>query len=176
MLGFLIRPDGTVARSLVLSPTGFTDLDKAAQQALSKCLFERRGVDGQAIEHWQFVPYTWTLEGDPELKRAKRDAGLAAKGGDAAAYYRLSLLLEKTAKTDSDRQRMVAVLRAAAERGHPHARYQLGRRYELGSGVAADRDEALRWYEQAAAQEDVFALERLRLGRLVEPVDKASGQ
>jgi TonB family protein len=172
VLGFLVRTDGTVAQSLVLSSTGSADLDRTARDALSKCLFGRMGSAGVATEHWQSVAYTWTLEDDPELKRAKREAGLAAKAGNAAAYYRLSLLLAQTAKTDADRQRAFAVLRGAAERGHPHAQYQLGMRYEQGDGVAADRDEAQKWYEAAAKQDDVFALQRLKLGKLVEPIDR----
>lgn len=170
MLGFLVRPDGTVAQSLVLSSSGSAELDRTTQTALSKCQFARKGIDGQGIEYWESVAYSWVLESDPEFKTAKRDAAFAAKGGDAAAAYRLSLLLMKTARTEAGRERALAALRDAAERGHPHAQYQLGLRYERGDGVAADRDEAMRWYEAAAKQEDVFALERLKLGRLVEPI------
>jgi TonB family protein len=170
MLGFLIRTDGTVARSVILSSTGSPELDSAARDELSKCAWKPMGVDGQALEHWRFVAYTWSLDDDPGLTRAKREAGRGAKQGDAAAFYRLSVLLSQTAQNDADRQGALAVLRAAAERGHPHAQYQLGMRYEQGDGVPADRDEAMRWYKAAAKQDDVFALQRLKLGRLVEPV------
>jgi TPR repeat protein len=46
------------------------------------------------------------------------------------------------------------------------AQYTLGVSYESGSGVDMDIEEALRWYEKAAAQGNVLAIERLRLGEL----------
>jgi TonB family protein len=168
LLGFLIRTDGTVAQSTVMESSGSRDLDTTSQRALSKCVFKRAEIGGQAIEHWQHVLYTWTLDDDPELKRPMREAVLAAKDGDASAYYRLSLMLLKSAKTEAARERAFAVLRQAAERGHPHAQYQLGKHYEAGLRVPADIAEAVKWYEAAAKQNDVFALQRLKWGKCLE--------
>jgi TonB family protein len=166
-LGFLIRTDGTVARSVVFSSSGSPDLDQAALEALSKCIFKPATVDGTAVERWAPVLYKWTLDDDdPEWARLKRELAQAARKGELAARYHLGLVLLSTAKTDADRQRAELVLRSAAEQGHPHAQFDLGRRYEKGTGVDADTNEALRWYEKAAAQGDVFAIERLKLGKL----------
>jgi TPR repeat protein len=57
-------------------------------------------------------------------------------------------------------------LRKAAAANHAMAQMSMGMAYELGYGVAKDEQEALRWYELAAAQGNVLALERLRLGAL----------
>ena len=45
--------------------------------------------------------------------------------------------------------------------GHAHAQYKLGLRYEKGSDVRANPAEALRWYQKATAQGDVFAIQQL---------------
>jgi TPR repeat protein len=58
------------------------------------------------------------------------------------------------------------VLQSAAELGHATAQFDVGVRYERGNGVPADPEEALRWYRKPAAQGDLFATQRLALGRL----------
>jgi TPR repeat protein len=92
----------------------------------------------------------------------KRDVAGAGKNGSPAAYYHLSLLLSGTAETDADRQSALKVLEGAAEHGHPHAQFEIGRRYEQGDGVQADTREAMLWYERAAAQGNVLAIQRLK--------------
>ena len=94
-LGFLLRPDGTVARSVVVNSSRSATLDNAARDALSEF-----------------------------------------------------------------------VLQSAAELGHAAAQFDVGVRYERGNGVPADPEEALRWYRKSAAQGDLFATQRLALGRL----------
>jgi TPR repeat protein len=64
------------------------------------------------------------------------------------------------------RAEYLGALRKAAAANHAMAQMSMGMAYELGYGVAKDEQEALRWYELAAAQENVLALERLRLGAL----------
>ena len=163
-LAFLVRPDGTVIRSIVLSSSGSRDLDREAQVVLGRCVF---GVPATATDpagFWSPVPYLWTLDDDPDLARPKREAAVAAREGDLEALFRLSLMLTRTAKSDADRQRAVAVLRGAAAKGHAAAQFALGHRYETGDGVDKDLDEAMRWYALAAKQDDVLAVQRLRLG------------
>lgn len=167
LIGFLVRADGTVDRSLVLGSSGSNELDLAARQGLTKCLFDPAKQGGQAIDAWQEVSYVWRREDDPGMVQAKRDAAADAKKNDADGYYRLSRLVKHGATTETDRQRALTLLRAAAERGQPHAQYQLGSRYERGIGVEADAEQARQWYEKAASNGDEFALQRLRLGELV---------
>jgi TonB family protein len=121
LIGFLVRADGTVDRSLVLGTSGSSELDLAVRQGLSKCLFEPAKRGGQAIDAWREVSYVWRQEDDPGMVRAKRDAAADAKKNNADGYYRLSRLVKHGATTDTDRQRALTLLRAAAERGQPHA-------------------------------------------------------
>jgi localization factor PodJL len=53
------------------------------------------------------------------------------------------------------------VLRAAALKGDPTAAYEIGVRYTEGKGVAANLDEALKWYDRAAQAGVVPAVFRL---------------
>jgi protein TonB len=62
-VSFLIDVDGTVADSRLLSSSGFSGLDKAAQSALHKCRFAPALKDGQPVREWAAVQYIWTLTG-----------------------------------------------------------------------------------------------------------------
>jgi localization factor PodJL len=53
------------------------------------------------------------------------------------------------------------VLRAAAMKGDPSAAYEIGMRYAEGKGVAANLDEAAKWYSRAAQAGVVPAIFRL---------------
>ena len=53
------------------------------------------------------------------------------------------------------------VLRAAALKGDPAAAYEIGVRFAEGKGVAADLDQAAKWYDRAAQAGVVPALFRL---------------
>jgi TonB family protein len=168
LVAFLVRPDGTVTRSVVLSSSGSSDLDRKTQVALSRCKFHPPSIPVDPEGYWSPVAYTWSLENDPGMTQAKREAALAARGGDVDALFRLSLLLSRTAKTDVDRQRALSVLGSAAAKGSAAAQYALGRRYETGEGVEKNLDTAMQWYEQAARQDDILAVQRLRLGVLTD--------
>ena len=61
-LQFLIGVDGRVMDSKLQKTSGFRDLDRAAQSALSKCRFKPAMVDGQPQQAWTAVQYVWTLE------------------------------------------------------------------------------------------------------------------
>ena len=61
-LQFLIGADGRVMESKLQKSSGFRDLDRAAQSALSKCRFKPATVDGQPQQAWTAVQYVWTLE------------------------------------------------------------------------------------------------------------------
>lgn len=166
VFGFLVRRDGAVAEARLLSSSGSRDLDRAAQSALSNCIFDRGDLSSDDYDRWKRVAYNWILTGDEELASAKQRAALAAGRGDVGARYHLSLLLSSTAKTDAEREQAVLVLRSAAELGHAHAQFDLGQRLEKGDGIKADLDEALRWYRKSADKGDPMATQRLALGRL----------
>lgn len=168
VLGFLLRADGTVADASVISSSGSRDLDRAAKLALSRCVFDRTAAGEHRTEYWRRVEYAWLYTDDESMGRARQSAALAARSGSLAARYHLSLVLAHTAKNDAERGQALAILRSAAELGHAHAQFDLGRHYEKGNEVKADFEEALRWYRKSAAQGDVFATQRLTLGVLLE--------
>ena len=93
-------------------------------------------------------------------------AAVAARKGDANALYRLSILLNAVPESDADRENAFVLLQSGTDKGAAAAQFELGRRYETGTGVTANVAEAMRWYEKAAAQGDVLALQRLRMGEL----------
>lgn len=166
MIGFLVRADGTVVNSVVLNSSGSRQLDRAAQSALSRCVFTRAPNIGGDVELWVRTAYRWYLDDDPKMLAAKQIAARSASTGNLPARYHLSLLLEFAAKSEEERAQALVVLRSAAELGHAHAQFDLGRRHELGKGVEANLDEALRWYRKAAEQGDPLAKQRLALGIL----------
>jgi TonB family protein len=168
LVAFLVRADGTVARSVVLDSSGSADLDRETQVALARCPFKPLSLPDGPAEYWTPVAYTWALDDDPGMVKPKQEAANAARAGDPGALFRLSRVLAHTAKTDADRRRALTVLRGAAAKGNAPAQYALGRRYETGDGVEKDLDQAMQWYDLAAKQGDVLAVQRLRLGVLTD--------
>jgi TonB family protein len=168
LVAFLVRPDGTVTRSVVLSSSGSDELDRETKVGLSRCKFQPPSAPIDPEGYWSPIAYTWLIDDDPDMARQKREAALAAREGDVDALFRLSLLLSGRAKNDVDRQRALAVLSNAAAKGNAAAQYELGKRYEKGDGVEKSPDEAMQWYERAAKQEYILAVQRLRLGVLTD--------
>jgi TonB family protein len=168
LVAFLVRPDGTVIRSIVLNSSGSEDLDREVQDVLGRCVFQLPSVPIGSEGFWSPIGYTWLLDDDPELLQPRQEAAVAARKGDLDALFRLSRLLSSTKATDADRKNALVVLRGAADKGHAAAQFALGRRYETGDGVEKNPDEAMRWYEKARAQGDVLAEQRLRLGKLFD--------
>jgi TonB family protein len=167
VIGFLVREDGTVAKSVVLNSSGSRELDEKTADAMSLCPFKPVLLDGKPVEAWQSIAYTWVIDDDPEFAHAIHTTAVAASKGDLAARYQLSMLLRTTAKTDADRDRADTVLRSAADRGLAHAQFEIGRQLEQGHRSAPkDVDAAMPWYQKAAEQGDVFAIQRLEKGIL----------
>jgi protein TonB len=61
-LKFLIGADGHVMQADIEKSSGFTRLDEAARNALSKCQFRPGTVDGKPEQSWANIKYTWRLE------------------------------------------------------------------------------------------------------------------
>lgn len=59
---FLIGVDGMVKSSKITKSSGYRNLDRAAQAALSRCRFTPGTVNGVPQEGWAPVQYVWTLE------------------------------------------------------------------------------------------------------------------
>jgi protein TonB len=61
-LKFLVGIDGKVKESATEKSSGFRRLDEAARQGLAKCLFKPGTENGQPVEGWANIKYTWRLE------------------------------------------------------------------------------------------------------------------
>ena len=61
-LTLLVGTDGRVADSKVEKSSGFRELDRAAQQALSLCKFKPGTVDGVPYQSWTRMQYLWSLD------------------------------------------------------------------------------------------------------------------
>jgi protein TonB len=61
-LSFLIGVDGKVADSKIVKSSGYRELDKAAVNGISKCVFKPATVEGKPEQGWQSMQYVWTLE------------------------------------------------------------------------------------------------------------------
>ena len=59
LLQLLVGVDGRVTESKIEKSSGFERLDKAAQQALSRCKFEPGTTDGQPTAAWAQLKYTF---------------------------------------------------------------------------------------------------------------------
>jgi len=60
-MAFLVSADGAVVESKLEKSSGFKNLDKAAQKALSACKFKPGTKDGAPAATWTQVAYTWSL-------------------------------------------------------------------------------------------------------------------
>jgi len=61
-LKFLVGVDGKVKESAVEKTSGYKRLDEAARQGLAKCQFKPGTENGQPVEGWASMKYTWKLE------------------------------------------------------------------------------------------------------------------
>jgi hypothetical protein len=75
-------------------------------------------------------------------------AGAAAAAPASAERYEDGL----AAYNRSDYSKSLKLLRAAADKGDERAQYLLGRQFQFGQGVKADRAEAFFWYKRAEAK------------------------
>ena len=75
-----------------------------------------------------------------------------AATGDAEAHEALAWFHEEGKGTPKDLSKAAWHFRRAAEAGHKHSQWKLGKMLDLGEGVAADPDEAFQWLSRSAAQ------------------------
>lgn len=162
-IGFLIGTDGIVKKTVILNPSGSATLDRAPQEILSTCVFRPVTSNGQPIPVWASVVFNWFLAEDSDMSRVsmRLDLALQKNKDDANALYYYALLKLTHPLSDADREHARTLLKRAADLGHVHAQFKIGQFHEQGIGGPVDQAEALRWYKKAAAQGDVFAIQRL---------------
>lgn len=61
-LSFWVSPESRVVDSKVVRSTGFRTLDKAAQEAISKCTFHPEVENGVPVDTWVDVRYTFSFD------------------------------------------------------------------------------------------------------------------
>lgn len=92
----------------------------------------------------------------PMLEQAaeQRLHKLAALNNKYALYQEAMQLRRSAADTAANREKALALLTTAADRGLPAARFELGNLYENGEGVARDIHKAFDCWKQAADADD----------------------
>ena len=91
-----------------------------------------------------------------DLNNAVRWYQQAMKDGDARSRYRLGLLMW-LGRTEGSADVAFNLVQTAAKAGLPEAQVTLGMWYANGVGTAYNRDEALLWFQRAAAEHDTIA-------------------
>jgi TonB family protein len=61
-LRFTIAPTGRLLKQELARSSGFRDLDRAAQNALSQCHFRPTSIKGQPVQSSLDIQYVWTLD------------------------------------------------------------------------------------------------------------------
>lgn len=105
----------------------------------------------------------------PEVPLTDPAMRQAAENGDLEAMYRLSLdLLQgfRESGNPAALEQGIALLRDAAEQGHPRAQLAYGTQYVEGRGVIQNYATAATWFRKAADQGEPVAM--LRLGLMME--------
>jgi hypothetical protein len=98
----------------------------------------------------------------PNLDQAMRFYRLSSSQGNAAAQYRLAVCLLSGRSLKKSLCEAVCLYRQAALNGFAPAQYLLGQCLELGIGAEVDQTTACYWYQAAAKQNYVEAVERLQ--------------
>ena len=61
-LRFIIAPTGRIVDAKVVQSSGFRDLDRAALNSMSRCLFRPASIDNKPVQEPAPMQYVWTLE------------------------------------------------------------------------------------------------------------------
>jgi TPR repeat protein len=90
---------------------------------------------------------------DQDLDEAYRWYQKAADANSPAGQFYLGTLY----RTQKQYQQAIEWVEKSALQGYPPAMYRLGKMYDWGEGIAADKDKAYRYFEQAAKQGHLMA-------------------
>jgi protein TonB len=59
---FTIGPNGRLLKQQVIRSSGFRDLDRAGQNALSQCTFRPGSINGQPVQFPMDMQYVWRID------------------------------------------------------------------------------------------------------------------
>jgi hypothetical protein len=123
---------------------------------------EREHIGSMTEAAWGHLQGWGGQRNEAEAARWYRRA--ADKGDSAAAYWLSEFHRQGWGGLAQNPAEMLRWLNVAAQAGNSGAMRDLGAAYEQGQGVAADRAQALRWYQQAEAAGAAVAADITRLG------------
>lgn len=150
-VGFLVDLDGRVIDTVLRKSSKYPALDQAALAGVAQCQFVPRQVNGHAVAGWRSVTYHWLLSAsggydyptDAMLRNRRK-----ALEGDLEAFYQLALAMRDEFGDDDQ---AMAMLREAAQRGHPGAIYELADAMWHGrGGLKMNQPRALSYYMSSA--------------------------
>ncbi len=152
-LKFLIDEQGKVIDAIVRRSSGHQALDQAALKGISRCQFNPSLRDGQARRAWTSMQYVWTLAEKQTNQAVEEAIALREAGakGDAAALYKLSVMLQGASGVKANPAGSAQVLRLAADLGHGPAILALANNLEYGNrGYPKDPAQARTLYLKGA--------------------------
>ncbi|MCZ8177241.1 MAG: tetratricopeptide repeat protein [Burkholderiaceae bacterium] len=123
---------------------------------------ERDNVSAMTEAAWGHLQGWGGQRNEVEAARWYRRA--ADKGDAAGAYWLSEFHRQGWGGVTQNTAEMLRWLRVAAEAGNAGAMRDLGAAHEQGLGLAADRAQALRWYQRAEAAGAPVAADITRLG------------
>jgi protein TonB len=59
---FVVSPGGRVLKAWIVRSSGYRDLDRASQDALSHCAFRPASIDGRPVQSTMELQYVWKLQ------------------------------------------------------------------------------------------------------------------
>ncbi len=127
--------------------------DGQALDALKLCLpkAEAGDIACARLVGWIYCTGGTSVEKSPQ--EAKHWLTLASDNGDPLATYLLGTVLIE----DGDTQAAIERFHRAGEQGVSAGLYQLGKLYDVGSGVEKDKERAYDFYRRSASMGHVFA-------------------
>ncbi len=131
--------------------------DGRTLDALRLCLPRAEAGDIACARFVGWIYCTGGVSVEKDTEEAKHWLTIASDGGDALATYLLGTVLFERGETKT----AIEQFRRASEQGVSSGLYQLGKMYELGSGVDKDRERAYMYYRQSASMGQVFARRRV---------------
>lgn len=125
--------------------------------ALTLCLPKAKDGDIACARLVGWIYSTGGVSVEKDTREAQRWLTVASDRGDALATYLLgTVLFERGESTAATKQ-----FRKAGEKGVSAGLFQLGKMYELGSGVDKDEERAYECYRQSASMGHIFARRRV---------------
>jgi TonB family protein len=158
-IGIYVTADGSVTNTVIMHSTGNYSLDRASIKQSANCRLAAGKLDGEPQSMWVLMTMIWVVPNASDNGTLLQRHYHAAEEGDIEALYSLAQIVEGENNLSS----AIAIMKQAAELGHPTAQYALGSMYLVGTKLERNEQEGLRLLRAAAAQKHIMAIDHLRL-------------